>query len=259
MSRVADESENENISLPPIRKPGPIKIWKTVDGFKTVGGVSKPVKIVIQEIPEDRYEDMLDHFTTHFIGDEPCCVSIKLKDDPVGIKDLRNIWKIILKQGLSVGAFVDDPKGGKPEIAGGNMLGYEIKDDDRKIDKYKMKPSAAKRLVEPALELYKEAKVFEHYNTNKHLFALGLIVQSCYRGHGLGAHILSVREKIGREYKIPMTTTPFSSTISQKSAARCGFELILSRDYDQILDEEGKEVFPGIKFKSMQVMGRRLF
>lgn len=78
MSSVANKSvkkfTKEEIKLPSIRPPGPIKIWKTVDGFKTIGGESKPVKIVLQEIPEDRYEDIVDYLTTYFIPDEPCCI-----------------------------------------------------------------------------------------------------------------------------------------------------------------------------------------
>lgn len=56
-----------------------------------------------------------------------------------------------------------------------------------------------------------------------------------------------------------MTATIFSGPLSQKSAARCGFEDLLAVDYDQILDEDGKEIFPGIKFKTFKVMGRRLY
>ncbi|XP_046828190.1 uncharacterized protein LOC124428301 [Vespa crabro] len=263
MNRATDESEKninmKEIKLPSIRPPGPIKIWKTIDVFKTIDGESKPVKIVLQEIPEDRYEDILDYMVTYFVIDEPCCVSLNLKEDPVAVQELRNIWTIILNQGLSVGAFLVDPKGGKPEIVGTNIIGYEIKDDNRKLDNYKIQECLAKDLIDPVMKLCKDAKIYEHYNTDRYMFAFGLSVHPSYRGHKLGAQILSVREQIGREYNIGVTATIFSSTISQKSAARCGFEVLLAKDYDQILNEEGKEIFPGIKFKTFKVMGRRLY
>lgn len=148
-----------------------------------------------------------------------------------------------------------------------------------------MQECSAKRLIDPLMKLWKEAKVYEHYNTDRYMFAFGLSVNPSYRGHKLGAHILSVRwgniyivlyrrfcpekpkiiiflplrEQIGREYKIGVTATIFSGPLSQKSAARCGFEDLLAVDYDQILDEDGKEIFPGIKFKTFKVMGRRLY
>lgn len=61
-----------------------------------------------------------------------------VKEDPLGIQEFQNVWRMLLKQGLSVGAFVEDPKGGKSEIAGTNIIGYEIKDDDGKLDNYEV-------------------------------------------------------------------------------------------------------------------------
>ena len=46
--------------------PGPINIWKVVQG--SLNG--KPVKFSIQEIPEDRYDDVVDHMCTDFINEE---------------------------------------------------------------------------------------------------------------------------------------------------------------------------------------------
>lgn len=148
-----------------------------------------------------------------------------------------------------------------------------------------MQECSAKTLIDSVMKLSKEAKVYEHYNTDGYMFAFGLSVDPSYRGFKLGGHILNVRwgnihiflyrrfcpekrkiiiflplrEQIGREYKIGVTSTMFTSAISQKLAARCGFEVLLAKDYDQILDEEGKEIFPGIKFKTFKVMGRRLY
>ncbi|XP_015182897.1 PREDICTED: uncharacterized protein LOC107069801 [Polistes dominula] len=263
MSRIVKKSQGsidlDDIKLPPIRTPGPIKIWKTVDGFRTVGDESKPVKIILQEIPEDRYDDFLDHMCTYFIVDEPCCSSLKISEDPSAMQEFRDVWTIVLKQGLAVGAFVEDPKGGKPEIAGANIIGVEIKDDERKVDNYPLESTLAKRIFHPVVSICKEAKIYEHYNTDRYMYAFGLSVHPYYRGQNLGAHILSVREQIGRAYNVSVTATAFTSTISQKSAARCGYEVLLARDYDKILDEEGKEIFPNIKFKTFKVMGRRLY
>ncbi|KAI4500451.1 hypothetical protein M0802_004413 [Mischocyttarus mexicanus] len=246
--KVKNDKENldhEEIILPPIRTPGPIQIWKTIDGFKTVGDESKSVRIVIQEIPEDRYEDILDHMCTYFIVDEPCCSCVKIIEDPSAVKEFRDVWRIILKQGLSIGAFVEDPKGGKPEIAGTNIIG--------------IKTIPTKKVIEPVTSMCKEAKIYEYYNTDRYMYAFGLSVHPFYRGHNLGVHILSAREQIGRKYNVPVTATAFTSAISQKSAARCGYEVILARDYDQMLDKEGKLMFPTIKFKTFKVMGRRLY
>lgn len=64
---------------------------------------------------------------------------------------------------------------------------------------------------------------------------------------------------IGREYNIPVTSTMFTSPISQKLAARCGFETLLEKDYVDMVDEKGNQVLPDIKVKSLKVMSKKLF
>lgn len=51
----------------------------------------------------------------------------------------------------------------------------------------------------------------------------------------------------------------FTSPISQKLAARCGFETLLEKDYVDIVDEKGNQVLPDIKVKSLKVMSKKLF
>lgn len=64
---------------------------------------------------------------------------------------------------------------------------------------------------------------------------------------------------IGREYNISVTSTAFTSPISQKLAARCGFETLIEKDYVDMVDEEGNQLFPEVKVKSLKVMSRKLF
>lgn len=67
------------------------------------------------------------------------------------------------------------------------------------------------------------------------------------------------REAIGREYNISVTCTAFTSPISQKLAERCGFETVLEKNYDDIVDEKGNPIFPGIEAKAIKVMAKRLY
>lgn len=57
--------------LPRIKPPGqPPKIWKSIEKVTKDG---KPMKFTIQEIPEDRYEDAVQHMCAYFLADEPTC------------------------------------------------------------------------------------------------------------------------------------------------------------------------------------------
>ena len=45
-----------------------------------------------------------------------------MKNNPEAYDEIRILWKEMLKCGMCIGAFVDNPEGGKPLIAGANML-----------------------------------------------------------------------------------------------------------------------------------------
>jgi len=48
----------------------PPKVWQVIEKTDKDG---KPMKFTIQEIPEDRYEDAVEHMCTFFLADEPTC------------------------------------------------------------------------------------------------------------------------------------------------------------------------------------------
>lgn len=58
-----------------------------------------------------------------------------------------------------------------------------------------------------------------------------------------------------------MTVTTFTSPFSIKSAENAGFEYLIKKDYTEVVDDNGKEYFPGIqKFsKTLAVMAKRLY
>jgi len=48
----------------------PPKVWQVIEKTNKDG---KTMKFTIQEIPEDRYEDAVEHMCTFFLADEPTC------------------------------------------------------------------------------------------------------------------------------------------------------------------------------------------
>ncbi|XP_076618512.1 arylalkylamine N-acetyltransferase-like 2 [Colletes latitarsis] len=240
----------------PVKPPGQAKVWNVIEYVKK-NSKEPPVKIFIQEIPEDRYEEILDHMCTYFLADEPICRSMQGVDDPEYVANFRSLWKEILHQGVSVGAFAEDPNGGKPIVAGCNVLGISFEGEHEEYDHFKSEKG--KRITRVLNELCNEAGVYKKYGVDRYLSAIGLSVDPSYRGAALGAHILNAREKIGKEYNIPVTATMFTSPISQKLSERCGFEVLLARNYDDVLDEDGTPMFPGIQAKLVTVSAKRLF
>lgn len=52
------------------------------------------------------------------------------ENDPVCVETFRKFWREHLKQGLSVIAFTENPNGGKPIIAGVNVLALASKEEN---------------------------------------------------------------------------------------------------------------------------------
>ncbi|XP_011705800.1 PREDICTED: uncharacterized protein LOC105460999 [Wasmannia auropunctata] len=84
------------------------------------------MKFTIQEIPENRYEDAIEHMCTYFLADEPTCSCLNVKNDYLFVQDISTIWRRLLMQGISIAAFIDNPIG-KPIIAGMNVLSIDAK------------------------------------------------------------------------------------------------------------------------------------
>ncbi|XP_012221780.1 uncharacterized protein [Linepithema humile] len=251
---------NQNIDLKKaiesmacVKQPGqPPKVWQLLE---KVGKDGKPLKFTIQEIPEDRYEEAIQHMCKNFVADEPTCECWNSKNDPLFLKDISTLWTILFTQNISIAAFIDNPDGGKPIIAGMNALGVSIKDHKDGIAEYKFTSPICKNTFELIGDATKIA--YERYGVNKYLNAIGLSVEPSYRGYGLGTDLLKTRDQIAREYDIPATCTVFTSLFSQKSAANAGFEPLVERKFADIVDKNGKEHFPGIKSESYIVMGKK--
>ncbi|KYN03213.1 PREDICTED: uncharacterized protein LOC108773584 [Cyphomyrmex costatus] len=227
----------------------PPKVWKVIEKKAKDG---KLMKFTIQEIPEDRYEDAIQHMCTYFLEDEPTCQCINAKNDPLFVQDIITIWRLLLAEGICVAAFIDNSNGGKPIIAGMNALGVEIKNQEHN---FQFKSEKSKNIHEI---LGKTNVVYERYGVDKYLHAIGLSVDPNYRGYGLGRELLKVRDFVGSTYGVPATATAFTSIFSQKAAVDAGFEEFLTRNFADFVDKDGKEYYPNINSKTFKIMGKRL-
>lgn len=65
-------------------------------------------------------------------------VSIDGINDPEYVETFRSLWNEFIKCGLSVVALTENPDGGKPIIAGANILTLSCKDEKFDIEKIKV-------------------------------------------------------------------------------------------------------------------------
>jgi hypothetical protein len=105
------------------------KIWRKCSGLKMMENGKVP-NFTIQDIPEDRHEDIIDFMTTHFLRDEQTMISVRLLEDPVSLLEQQILWREVLKQNMGLVAFVDNIKEEhRARIAGCNITCVKTKGD----------------------------------------------------------------------------------------------------------------------------------
>ncbi|KAK0176750.1 hypothetical protein PV328_000856 [Microctonus aethiopoides] len=224
------------------RPSTPPRVWRNLELINSDG---KLLQISIQDIPKDRFIEVLEHMSTSFVHEEAMISSIRL-------------WSMSLEQGMSVGAFVKNNTGEQSKLAGLNILVVVDDEIDKKFKSQDISRLKAKNFFEFIFTFSAEGDPRTIFNVDLYLTALGLSVLSNYRGLGLGKHLLEIRNDIGREYNINYTETLFTSIVSQKIAASVGFEVYLDRAYDDIIDENGKKIFPSLSGKRIKIMIKKL-
>ncbi|XP_011174933.2 uncharacterized protein LOC105207197 [Solenopsis invicta] len=230
----------------------PPKVWQLIEKVDTNG---KLMKFTIQEIPEDRYEDVIQHMCTYFLTYEPICQYLNAKDDSLFIQDISTMWRLSLAQGISIATFLDNSTGGKPILAAINILRVDNK-NQKENSSYQFKSKKCKKTLETISNAKK--KMYEHYKVDQCLYATGLSVHPDYRRYGLAKSMLKVRDLIGSRYGVPVTVSVCTSIISQKIAADTGFEEYLTTNFFDLVDEDGKKYFHGINC-IVKIMGKKLF
>ncbi|KAK0086692.1 hypothetical protein PV326_005476 [Microctonus aethiopoides] len=228
------------------RPSTPPRVWRNLELINSDG---KLLQISIQDIPKDRFIEVLEHMSTSFVHEEAMISSINISEDPDSLEFLKGLWSMSLEQGMSVGAFVKNNTGEQSKLAGLNILVVVDDEIDKKFKSQDISRLKAKNFFEFIFTFSAEGDPRTIFNVDLYLTALGLSVLPNYRGLG---------NDIGREYNINYTETLFTSIVSQKIAASVGFEVYLDRAYDDIIDENGKKIFPSLSGKRIKIMIKKL-
>uniref|UniRef100_A0A7G3B292 N-acetyltransferase domain-containing protein n=1 Tax=Lutzomyia longipalpis TaxID=7200 RepID=A0A7G3B292_LUTLO len=233
----------ENVAFP--------QVWLTFEAKDPDTG--KIVKYRVQDLPEDRFDEVLNLMSTIFLRDETMCRSLDILNDPdLKGRSGKSIWDDILKQKISLVCF----KEGSDEICGVNVL--EVLEKDVKGNEMEIKSSKIQALMK-AMEFMKaQADTYNRYGVDKFLHAMGLLVVPKYRGLGLSTEILKARVPLGRALGLKLTGTVFTGIASQNTAAKAGFV----EDYSVLYEDMGKKEpfveFPNISTPYCKFMSLRL-
>ncbi|XP_057331339.1 uncharacterized protein LOC130671456 isoform X2 [Microplitis mediator] len=237
------------------RPQGDLKIWDT---FETTNSAGKKFRFIIQEIPENRYEEALDHLCTNYLRYEDMRMSLNVVNDPDSVAYNRGFWKAALNQRISIGAFEVNDNNRVPTLAGLNVLRVIDKDSNKIKMPITSNMIATQKMINFVLNAAAEVDPCNRYGVDYFLTGTGLDINPHYSRLGLGTRLLLTREKVGRAYNIPVTSTMFSSLLAQKTAEKAGFVDILERGWDEVTDDHGELLFPGLKGLRWKIMEKKL-
>ncbi|XP_018320459.1 uncharacterized protein LOC108733683 [Agrilus planipennis] len=225
----------ENVPFP--------SIWHKFTGKKEVNGVLP--KFWVQDIPEEYYQSAIAMMCDYFINEEPLCRYSNAKADPQFFEDMVLLWTECLKDKVALICFMEnpDPKG-KPIVAGLNMTAISYKGDKKKTE---FKSEISKRIIGALNHVTNAKDPFETLKIDEYLTAMGLLVLPEFRGQNLGLQILKAREPLCKTLGLKATVTSFTSIISQKLAAKCGFKVLCEMTHKEIESQNPKISFPGIE------------
>lgn len=209
------------------------------------------VKYVVQDLPEERFEEAINHMLGIFIHDEPTCEAKKLAEDPVSVQEIGDVWRELVKHRVALICYRE----GSNEIAGLNMTYVACKDDKQD---YTCKGDRWRDVLDSVLYFSDRSNVFERYQVDQYLAAMGLSVTPKYRGRGIATEILRARIPLCKAVGLKLTSTVFTATGSQIPAAKVGFEENFVMEYDELAKVNPRFEFPGIPSKYCKSMSLRI-
>ncbi|XP_049533479.1 uncharacterized protein LOC125949989 isoform X3 [Anopheles darlingi] len=203
----------------------------------------------VEDLTEDRFEDVLKLYTEHFMDDEPLCAYFGIRQDVEACEELRTFWKRAFSRRLTVVCY----KEGSKELVGANILAMSLA-DDKKDSSNQAKNEKSKKIVGINEYMSQGVNLYELYGVDKYLTAYGLSVNTRFRGLGIATEILKARVPICRAFGVKLTSTNFTAIGSQIPAAKVGFNTDLEMPCNEFVKVNPQYTLDGIKSKSLKMM-----
>ncbi|XP_062564495.1 uncharacterized protein LOC134227163 [Armigeres subalbatus] len=222
--------------------------WHTFQARDPTAADDRLINYRVQDLPPERAEDAVRHMCTYFLKDEPICRSLKLVDDPVGVREMSLVWAKVARQRCAVVCFRE----GSDEIVGLNMLTVVSREDDASSGS-KFESPAVRDFVDSTLYMTDQGKLFETYEVDCFLSAWGLSVHPTYRGLGISTEIIRARIPFCRQFGLKLSATVFSHPGSQVPAAKVGFQdAVVIRFVD--LANQGYRLAVPVEYNKLMVL-----
>ncbi|GAB0087127.1 uncharacterized protein DMENIID0001_014040 [Sergentomyia squamirostris] len=209
------------------------------------------VNYQVEDLTEDRFQEVVNHMINHFLPDEPTSSSLNILNDEVSMAETKEMWHKALRQKLTLVCF----KEGSRKICAFNILEVITKESQTVEDILPTLKGKTSRVNIKVLDfLKKKSDVFRRYNVDKYLHGLGLLTMPNYRGCGLAVEVLKARFPLMKALGLTLTSTVFSAAGSQGAARKAGFTEDLVISYESLGTEYPFVKYPNISWPVVKVM-----
>uniref|UniRef100_A0A1B0DNF1 N-acetyltransferase domain-containing protein n=1 Tax=Phlebotomus papatasi TaxID=29031 RepID=A0A1B0DNF1_PHLPP len=198
----------------------------------------------IEDLTEDRYDEVVDLMINCFVPDEIMSKSIGTADDKVSMAEMRGFWKESMPNKLTLVCY----KEGSTEICGLNILEVVEESSTSADDLSAIKGKCFRQIFSVLLLLKKKADVYGRYKVDKYLHGLGLLTLPKYRGCGIATELLKARFPLMKAMDLSLTCTLFSGPGSQGAARKAGFTDDIVVTYESLGKDEPFVTFPNISW-----------
>lgn len=203
---------------------------------------------VVVDLQRENHTAALDHMLENFLSDEPICKSKDIMKNAEALKIVSELWKSVMTQNVTVVCY----KRNCSEIVGMNILGVMTKSDLKDLKLDINRNNIWKAVHDFALINF---DLFEKYTFADHiLIAYGLSVNKKYRRRGVATEILRARIPLCRSLQIPLTSTVFTASGSQRPAEKIGFKVDYEISYEELNKFSSEFNFTNLETNSLKLM-----
>ncbi|EDS42759.1 conserved hypothetical protein [Culex quinquefasciatus] len=204
----------------------------------------------VEDLTEDRYDDMIQHYKENFVDDEPFCENRKVSSHEDALEEIVLFWYWCFSQQTTIVCY----KEGSDEIVGANLL--HVKTPEK--EEWPLHSKQISDIVATNEYMTDNCNLFEKFGVDKYLTAYGLAINRRYRGRGIATEMLKARVPMCKAFGLKLTATNFTAPGSQQAAAKAGFITDFEVAYDDFAKMGPKYAFPGINSKSLKLMSLKI-
>ncbi|XP_055712604.1 uncharacterized protein LOC129807396 [Phlebotomus papatasi] len=198
----------------------------------------------IEDLTEDRYDEVVDLMINYFVPDEIMSKSLGITNDEVSMAEMRSFWEESVPYKLTLVCYRE----GSNEICGLNVLEVVEEADTLANDLSSIKGQKFRSILSVFVFLKQKGDVYRRYKVDKYLHGLGLLTLPKYRGCGIATELLKARFPLMKAMDLSLTCTVFSGPGSQGAARKAGFTDDVVVTYESLGKNEPFVEFPNISW-----------